>query len=125
MSKNKILTYRRHVKNEDLNAANSLFGGRMMEWCDEAAALYAFCQMKTTSIVTVKVSELIFKKPVKLNDVLEFYATTVKKGTTSFTLKLEVIRKTMGKEIQTQEVLSCEMIFVAVDDKGLPVEWEK
>ena len=122
---NPVMTYRRHVKNEDLNAAGSLFGGRMMEWCDEAAALYAFCQMKTMKIVTKKVSELLFNEPVKLGDIVEFYATTVKEGKSSFTLKLEVVRKTVGKTISTKNVLSCEMVFVAIDENGSPVEWEK
>lgn len=119
------MTYRRHVKNEDLNAAGSLFGGRMMEWCDEAAALYAFCQMKTMKIVTKKVSELLFNEPVKLGDIVEFYATTVREGKTSFTLKLEVVRKTVGHTISTKNVLTCEMVFVSIDENGTPVEWEK
>jgi acyl-CoA hydrolase len=125
MNTKKTLTYRRHVKNEDLNAAGSLFGGRLMEWCDEAAALYSFCQMKTKKIVTLKVSELTFKEPTRLGDILEFYAYTVKEGTSSFTLKLEVFRKTIGEEVLNKEILSCEMVFVAVDDQGKPTQWKK
>lgn len=126
MNTKKTLTYRRHVKTEDLNAAGSLFGGRLMEWCDEAGALYSFCQMKTKKIVTLKVSELIFKEPSKLGDILEFYAYTLKEGKTSFTLKLEVIRKTIGEDsVNNKEMLSCEMVFVAVDDQGNPTEWKK
>lgn len=125
MNNQKILTYKRHVKNEDLNAAGSLFGGRLMEWCDEAGALYAFGQMKTKKIVTLKVSEFIFKEPIKLGDILDFYAYTLKEGNTSLSLKLEVIRKTIGKDMSSQEVLSCEMVFVAIDDNGRPTPWEK
>ena len=36
-----VMTFRRLVKPEDLNPANFLFGGRIMEWADEAGALYA------------------------------------------------------------------------------------
>lgn len=122
---NKVMTYRRHVKNEDLNAAGSLFGGRMMEWCDEAGALYAFCQMKTMKIVTLKVSELIFKESVKLGDILEFYASTLKVGKSSFSLQLDVMRKTVGTDMESKNVLSCEMIFVAIDENGCSVEWKK
>lgn len=124
--KTKTLTYRRHVKTEDLNAAGTLYGGRLMEWCDEAGALYSFCQMKTKKIVTLKVSELIFKEPSKLGDILEFYASTIKEGNTSFTLKLEVLRKTIGEDtVANQEMLTCEMVFVAVDDQGRPTIWKK
>jgi len=125
MNTNKVLTYRRHVKTEDLNAAGTLFGGRLMEWCDEAGALYAFCQMKTKKIVTLKVSELIFKEATKLGDILEFYAYTTKEGNTSLTFNLEVIRKTIGKESLSKEILSCEMVFVAIDDNGRPCPWDK
>lgn len=127
MNTQKVLTYRRHVKNEDLNAAGTLFGGRLMEWCDEAGALYSFCQMKTKKIVTLKVSELIFKESSRLGDILEFYATTVKEGTTSFTLKLQVLRKTIDDDISVNntEMLSCEMVFVAIDTNGKPTAWKK
>ena len=40
-----VRSYRKLVKPEDLNAANSLFGGTLMAWIDEACVLYAMCQM--------------------------------------------------------------------------------
>lgn len=126
MNTKPVLSYRRHVKNEDLNAAGTLFGGRLMEWCDEAGALYAFCQMKTKKLVTLKVSELIFKEPSKLGDILEFYAYTIKEGTTSFTLKLEVQRKTIDDDsVSNTLMLDCEMVFVAIDGNGKPTSWKK
>lgn len=111
------LTYRKLVHPEDLNGANTLFGGRLMQWADEAAALYAMCQMKTTQIVTLKVSELIFKEPVRVGEFLEFYAQTLKVGNSSFTVKLETFSKNI-KTNQSKEVFSCEMIFVSVDSNG-------
>lgn len=115
--KNKTLTFRKLVMIGDLNAANSLFGGQLMKWSDEAAALYAMCQMKTQKIVTLKVSELLFLKPIKSGDFLEFYGSTLKVGKTSFTVKLEVIRKKIEDDSR-EDVFSCEMIFVSVDDQG-------
>ena len=115
------LTYRKLVMSEDLNHANRLFGGQIMKWTDEAAAMYVMCQLETRKVVTVKVSELEFKEPVKGGDILEFFASTTRVGRTSINVKLDVHRKSIeDKAIAPAIVLSCEFVFVAVDDKGKP-----
>lgn len=116
----KTLTYRKLVHPQDMNGANTLFGGRLMEWADEAAALYVMCQVKSKKIVTLKVSELLFKEPVKTGEFLEFYASTAKVGKTSITVKLEVLSKDLENSSNPREVLSCEMVFVTVDELGRP-----
>ena len=114
-----VLTYRRLVMPGDLNAANSLFGGQIMKWADEAAAMYAMCQLQDQRVVTLKVSEILFKEPVKQGDFLEFWAKTAKVGRTSLTVHLEVYRKEIEKpEYKHQVVLSCQFVFVRVDEAG-------
>lgn len=111
------LTYRRLVMPEDLNPANTLFGGNLLKWTDEGAALYAMCQMHTKRIVTYKISEVIFKEPVKNGEFLEFYAKNELIGTTSLSIKIKVVSKNLEAGT-TKEVFSCDMIFVSVDEKG-------
>lgn len=114
-----VMTYRRLVMPGDLNAANRLFGGEIMKWADEAAALYAMCQLQTKRLVTLKVSEILFKEPVRQGDVLEFWAHILKKGKTSFTVRLEVKRKTIETPHEEHPaVMSCEFVFVTVDENG-------
>lgn len=113
----KTLTFRKLVKPEDLNPAQTLFGGRMMAWIDEAAALFVMCQLKTSQIVTLKVSELIFKEPVKNGNFLEFYASTKVVGKSSITVHIEVFVKDF-KSGTLKEVVSCELTFVHVDEQG-------
>ena len=48
---------RKWVKPEDLNPNNSLFGGRLLEWIDEEAALYAIMQLENPRVVTKSMSE--------------------------------------------------------------------
>jgi acyl-CoA hydrolase len=126
-----VMTFRRLVKPEDMNPADRLFGGRIMEWADEATALYAMCQMKTKSIVTLKVSEILFKNPAHSGDILEFYCTNKKVGNTSLTVGLEVKTKYIGTAsvpaLQPAPVviLECEFVFVAIDAQGKPVSWSK
>lgn len=115
------LSYRKLVMPGDLNPAGRLFGGKLMMWSDEAIALYVMDQLETKKIVTLKVSEILFKEPVKEGDVLEFMASTVKTGNTSITVKLDVQRKSIeDKALVSPVVLSCEFTFVAVDDNGRP-----
>jgi len=118
---NQQLSYRKLVMPGDLNPAHTLFGGRIMLWADEAVSMYVMCQLETKKVVTLKVSEILFKEPVREGDVLEFMVNTVKVGNTSITVKLEVRRKSIeDKSIVAPVVLSCEFIFVAVDDNGRP-----
>lgn len=119
MEANHVQHYRKLVMPGDLNSADRLFGGQIMKWADEAAALYAMCQLRTKHLVTLKVSEILFKEPVLQGDVLEFHTHTIAAGRTSFTVGLEVCRKEV--EDPTKEhrpVLSCQFIFVTVDENG-------
>ncbi len=116
-----VMTYRRLVMSEDLNHAHRLFGGQIMKWSDEAAAMYAMCQLETRKLVTVKVTELVFKSPVKEGDILEFFADTTSSGRTSLQVHLDVKRKPIeDKTVPSSTVLSCDFTFVAVDDSGRP-----
>lgn len=114
-----VLTYRKLVMPSDMNPANKLFGGRMMFWLDEAAALYASCQLDSHNIVTVKVSEVVFKEPVHCGDFLEFYAHIEDCGRTSLTVGLRVTTKQLS-DIEAREVLTCSFKFVKLDDGGKP-----
>ena len=51
---------RKWVKPEDLNPNNSLFGGRLLQWIDEEAALYTMIQLENKKIATKYMSEINF-----------------------------------------------------------------
>ena len=131
-----IMTYRKIVMPEDENPAKRLFGGRLMQWADEAAVLYAMCQMRTKSVVTLKISEILFKNPAQSGDILEFWTRNKRIGRTSLTVDCVVTRKQIGKAMNSPEppkpetgeyqgdpagiILSCEFVFVSIDEKGKP-----
>ena len=131
-----ILTYRKLVKPDDLNHARSLFGGRLLQWADEAAVLYAMCQIGDKSVVTLKMSEVLFKNPAKNGDILEFWTRKSHIGNSSLGVDCLVVRKTInqpqdlpkppsldedGTPTNPQNViLSCEFHFVHVDSEGRP-----
>jgi acyl-CoA hydrolase len=111
----KTTTFRKLVMQGDMNAAGTLFGGSMMSFLDEAAALYVMCQLKTKNVVTLKVAEVIFKVPVFLGDFLVFDAETISVGKeSSIKIKITVSKKDLETDIN-EVVTTCEMIFVSID----------
>jgi len=130
-----ILTYRKLVMPDDLNHAKTLFGGRLLQWADEAAVLYAMCQIGSKSIVTLKMSEVLFKNPARNGDVLEFWTKKSKVGKSSLGVECVVVRKIMNEPqevpLSPKEdndkfkhpediIMSCEFAFVHVDENGRP-----
>jgi len=102
---------RRLVMPNDLNYANSLFGGRALEWIDEEAAIYAICQLETNCLVTKHIGEISFESPALQGDVVEFGLVTKKVGKTSITITCLVRNKATKKTI----CLADDIVFVQVD----------
>ncbi|KQS45958.1 MULTISPECIES: acyl-CoA thioesterase [Flavobacterium] len=88
---------RKWVKPEDLNPNQTLFGGKLLSWIDEEAALYAIIQLENERVVTKHMSEINFISSAKQGDIVEIGIDVVKFGKTSLTLKCEV-RNIMTKE---------------------------
>lgn len=61
------------IKPEDLNPAGNLFGGRLLEWLDEKAALFSYCQLNYEALIVTKlISEINFVSSAKNGDIIEF-----------------------------------------------------
>ncbi|MEO9891155.1 hotdog domain-containing protein [Aurantibacter sp.] len=107
---------RKWVKPEDLNANGTLFGGKLLAWIDEEAALYCIVQLENKKIVTKFMSEINFVSAPLQGDIVEIGIEIVKFGKTSLTLKSEV-RNMMTRET----VLMVEnIIMVNLGDDGKP-----
>lgn len=104
----------------DLNAAGRLFGGRLMEWVDEIAALYCMSQLARKQIVTKKISEVIFNEPADLRDVLEFFCRTKSVGRTSVTIECLVMTKILSPQDRVKLIVACDLVFVSIDEFGRP-----
>ncbi|MBK7231871.1 MAG: acyl-CoA thioesterase [Saprospiraceae bacterium] len=107
------------VMGRDIGIHGNLFGDILMAWIDEAAAAYAteFCY--TPNMVTVKVGELTFKKPLKAGQHLRIYGEIDKLGKTSITLNLEARKYSLYSGEETL-VCSTSITFVRIDDDGSP-----
>ncbi|GGG48106.1 acyl-CoA thioesterase [Bizionia arctica] len=107
---------RKWVKPEDLNPNGTLFGGRLLAWIDEEAALYTNIQLENSKIVTKYISEINFNSSAKQGDIVELGMSVVKFGKTSITLNCEARNKMTRETILTVE----NIVMVNLGDDGKP-----
>lgn len=102
---------------KDLGVHGNLFGGIMCSWIDEAGALYACTYCDTSRMVTVKINEMVFKKPVKQGQILRFYGEVLRMGESSITLNIEV-KHHDPKTAEEVLVTHTDIVFVRIDENG-------
>lgn len=107
---------RKWVKPEDLNPNHSLFGGRLLQWIDEEAALYAIIQLENTKVVTKFISEINFVSSAKQGDIIEIGIEASHFGSSSVTLKCDVRNKMTHQTIITVD----KIVMVNLDSDGNP-----
>ena len=102
------------------NPGGNIFGGVILSNIDIAAGVASRSVTKHNT-VTVCMKEVVFKEPVKVGDILTFWADVVKVGRTSITIRVKV-EATRGNLVIP--VTEGETIFVAVDkvDRPIPVD---
>ena len=97
---------RKLVKPEDLNPGGSLFGGQLLRWIDEEAAIYAMCQLDNQRVTTKFMSEIDFISPARTGDVVEIGLEMVKMGITSITFRCEArVKKTLVQSSMLAQML--------------------
>jgi acyl-CoA hydrolase len=107
---------RKWVKPEDLNPNGTLFGGRLLAWIDEEAALYAVIQLENNKVVTKYMSEINFMSSAKTGDIIEIGIEVIKFGKTSLVLNCEVRNKMTRETIITVD----NLVLVNLDENGRP-----
>ncbi len=109
---------RKLIKHEDLNPNNTLFGGAVLRWIDEEAAIFVRCQLNGGRIVTKYMSEIDFVASAGLGDVIEIGLEAVSFGRTSITVRCEVRNKFSHETI----IKIDKIVFVSVDENLRPME---
>ena len=107
---------RKWVKPEDLNANETLFGGKLLAWIDEEAALYAIIQLENHRVVTKYMSEINFSSSAKKGDIVEIGIEVVNFGKSSLTLNCEVRNKMTRETIIKVD----NIIMVNLGEDGKP-----
>jgi acyl-CoA thioesterase YciA len=109
---------------KDTNEVGDIFGGWIMSQVDIAGAVVA-SQLSKGRVVTIAVTEFLFKKPVLVGDLISCYAKVIKIGKTSITVQLEVCAQRGGASEECIKVTEATIVYVAVDDNGKPHEVDR
>lgn len=108
---------RKWIKPEDLNPNGSLFGGRLLNWIDEEAAIFAMCQLgHDKHLVTKYISEINFVSSGCQGEVVEMGMEVSDYGRSSITLRAEVRNKATKSTI----IAIDRIVFVNLDGEGKP-----
>lgn len=107
---------RKWVKPEDLNPNGTLFGGALLRWVDEEAAIYAILQMGNHRAVTKMMSEINFAASAVQGDLIEMGLKATNFGRTSLTMRA-VVRNMITRKV----ILSIDkIVFVSLGEDGKP-----
>ena len=120
MSEMRDPTLRVTLLPRDTNKHGTIFGGIILSHIDLAAAIAARNTCGPHNLVTVAMDKVVFHKPVFVGDVVSFYASTERVGTTSVTTRV-VVEAVRGDSRETVRVTEAEVVFVAVDSEWKPV----
>jgi len=103
----------------ETNQYGTIFGGVILSYIDQAG----FVEARRHGVhrwVTAAIDRVDFKAPGHLGDTVNFYGTTIRTGTTSVTVRIDVEaeRFTTGERV---EVTAATLTLVAVDASGKPI----
>lgn len=107
-------------KTSDLGVNDNLFGGTLLSWMDEAGGSYAALKCCTPNMITLKIDEVVFKKPVKVKQHIRIYGKILGMGKSSLKLLVEA-RRINFCDSDEESVCSTEMLFVKINDEGKAV----
>jgi acyl-CoA thioesterase YciA len=116
---NKTLVLRVMPMPADANGNGDIFGGWIMAQVDLAGAVLPM-RITKGRITTVAVNEFVFKQPVSVGDLLSFYATVTRVGTTSVTVHVEVYAERNPQDLYVVKVTEAKLTYVAIDMQGQP-----
>lgn len=112
-----LFTAHMSVTPTDLNANGTMFGGALLHWIDNEAALCAVFQIGVRHVVTKYMSEIDFRATAWLGDLLELGMQPRHFGRTSITIDARVRNMITRESIITIE----RIVMVGVDADGIPV----
>jgi len=103
----------------DVNANGDIFGGWVMAQVDLAGSVLPL-RLARGRIATVAVNQFVFKQPVRIGDLLSFYAEVTRVGNTSITVNVEVYAQRLLSTEQVVKVTEATLTYVATDANGKP-----
>ena len=103
----------------DTNGNGDIFGGWVMAQVDLAGSVIP-ARIIRGRMATVAVKEFVFKEPVRVGDILSFYSSVTRIGTTSITVDVEVFAESFRAQGDYVKVTEALLTYVAIDENGRP-----
>ena len=110
-----IVEQMREVRPEDLNGADSLFGGRLMEWIDEVAGIVGLRYAQNT-VVTASVDNLRFIRGVYKHEIVILIGRVTYVGNSSMEVRVDTYVE--GLDGMRYPVNRAYLTLVSVDENG-------
>ncbi|MEE9297117.1 MAG: acyl-CoA thioesterase, partial [Phycisphaerae bacterium] len=106
----------------DANANNTIFGGVILSYIDQAGFIEASRQAPHR-YVTIAMDKVEFKKPVFVGDIVSFYAQTTRIGRTSISVHVTVKgeHRCPGQSCDPEVLTEADLTYVAIDDNHKPL----
>ena len=112
---------------KDTGHVDTLYGGIMLQWLDEAGAMYAEQVTRAEKLVTRALDAMEFLHPAAILETVRFYAQVRKRGRTSTQVHLKAFAHNPRLSNDPPRLVTeVSMTFVAVDEHGtkVPIPWE-
>ena len=90
-----------------------------MQWMDEVAFITA-TRYTRQRMITVKIENVRFLKPILPNTILELTGRIVKTGNVKISIKVEVFSENMFSE-RREKAIGADFVFAACNDDLSPV----
>jgi acyl-CoA hydrolase len=119
-AKETLVSSSKIVLPNDTNTLGNLFGGQLLAWMDNCAAISA-ARLCRRVVITASVNNVAFNSPISLADVVTIEA----KVSRSFSSSLEVYMDVLVEDPINGKQRKCAegiFTFVAVDQNGNPIE---
>lgn len=104
----------------DANIQGNAYGGSIMKYIDEVAAVSAIRHARV-NVVTASIERMDFLEPVLIGDLLVLKTAVIYTGRTSLIVGVKVEAENLleGRHLKTG---NCYLTFVALDKRGKPAE---
>jgi acyl-CoA thioesterase YciA len=104
---------RHMVMERDLNPFGHLFGGTILAWVDEGAALYLMEKIGYRDFVTVNLDDVNFKAPGQRGDAIQILCRVVRTIHSSVVVQARAVSHTASTGA-VREIINCVITYVCL-----------
>lgn len=104
---------RHMIMERHINPAGNLFGGVMLAWLDEAAAIYTTEKTGAPALVTASMENVRFKAPGFRGDHVHVHCRVVRTGRSSITVEARAFAHNPIARTE-REIIDCTITYVCM-----------